>query len=659
MKNKSIFIIIFVLILLVSIFLKVRNYNFLIKNQDIENTQEKKDYVNEDEGYYSNLEKECDNNCCLASVEKMKISNAKKAKNEKCEIGYNINRLLCIGSYFWCNKQSNNKIKKEISFERKIENYLVSQKEFSFKSKVRDNDFEFCSFVNLNSVGKEFSINKDSFPLELLVSCVKYSKKGTEVVKTSEKNNIPVLFELVEDLRTNELNKIIHKTPRNNSFYEKDLKSIFSEESIKKIENDKISKILKQKINKKFKDIKLEKFNKGIWHISREEDGKIKSKILRSSYLGDVKNVQDSREYQHGIDFLKKSDGDYVLIWSSSGDAIYPSRANNNNEWTHDVYYSKIDSFNPKIIPKKIIGTPLSQEPVSSAINKNGNIFVTMAGVWKVDDRVSQTYGVFDEKLKKIKSYQKTVFNGGHSGHVSATEDKFSVFYSYGLVNDSEINQYGIGNDVRMSIYDNVGELINEINVVAGNETRDWWPLIRSSKNKNFLLWQRFINGKDFARLMFAIYNLDTNSFDKKVSILKDDIKFYNYNIEYLESIDRFLVLGNSSDNRGFGILLNSNGDIITEDYNLTPIIRESQPAIKSLNKNEVKVVYPAFSGDIAMLSITADNIIAEGVTSVGYDWDISGTDGIFLDNNDVYFASLSAEGLKEIQIKIYEKLNY
>jgi len=209
-----------------------------------------------------------------------------------------------------------------------------------------------------------------------------------------------------------------------------------------------------------------------------------------------------------------------------------------------------------------------------------------------------------------------------------------------------------------MNIYDTNGDLINEVNIVAGSETRDWWPLIASSKDNNILLWQRFVDNKNFAKLMFAIYNPD-GYFEKKVSVLKENTRFYVYSVEFLEEIDRFLVLGETSDNKGFAILLSTTGDIIAQDYNLTPIIREAHFATKSLNKNEVKVVYPAKKDKIATLSISSNNIVSEGVISVGYEWDISGTDGIFLDNNDLYFVSLSSEGLKELQVRIYEKLNY
>jgi len=656
MRNKVIFVIIVLLIFLLTIFFKIKSYNSKITQT--QSPSKKNEYVNEDEAYYKKLEDKCyDNNCCLASVEKMKSSNAILSKNEKCEPGYDINRLLCVGSYSWCKKQKDDVIKdkKEISFQKKLENYLVTQEDFLKKKNNKDS--KLCVFLDLEHSERKI-YTKNSFPLFVLASCVEYYKKDKKIVKVKENDNIPVLFELKEDLKTGEKNKIFHKMPRNNSFYKNELNDIFSDKIIEKINQKDVKEKLKQKLDEKMLKLNLKDFNKIFWQISREHDGKIKSKIIRSSYLESEKNVQDSREYQHGINFLKKSNGDYVLIWSSSGGALLPKSDDENIKRQHDIYYSLIDSHNPKINARKLISSPFAQESVSSAINKDGNIFVTMNDFWNTKNEVFQTYGVYKENMKKVKSYQKIVHEGGHSGHVSSTGDKFSVLFSDKWINGGGINDLGTGDDILMNIYDTNGDLINEVNIVAGSETRDWWPLIASSKDNNILLWQRFVDNKDFAKLMFAIYNPD-GYFEKKVSVLKENTRFYVYSVEFLEEIDRFLVLGETSDNKGFAILLSTTGDIIAQDYNLTPIIREAHFATKSLNKNEVKVVYPAKKDKIATLSISSNNIVSEGVISVGYEWDISGTDGIFLDNNDLYFVSLSSEGLKELQVRIYEKLNY
>jgi outer membrane receptor for monomeric catechols len=61
----------------------------------------------------------------------------------------------------------------------------------------------------------------------------------------------------------------------------------------------------------------------------------------------------DMRSYQHGIDFVPLPDGNYYLIWSSSGNP--PTGAKPDGSWPHDIYYSKINPENPKIIPKTLV----------------------------------------------------------------------------------------------------------------------------------------------------------------------------------------------------------------------------------------------------------------------------------------------------------------
>jgi hypothetical protein len=56
--------------------------------------------------YYNNLREICKSkssqNCCLASVNAMKRTNAKIAPTEGCDIGYRRELLICIDSFVWC-----------------------------------------------------------------------------------------------------------------------------------------------------------------------------------------------------------------------------------------------------------------------------------------------------------------------------------------------------------------------------------------------------------------------------------------------------------------------------------------------------------------------------------------------------------------------------
>src|SRR4051794_1119512 len=56
-------------------------------------------------------------------------------------------------------------------------------------------------------------------------------------------------------------------------------------------------------------------------------------------------DVPDLRDHQHGIDFLKKPDGTYYVVWASQGNP--PSNSTGN--WTHDIYSMPIDPASPKL----------------------------------------------------------------------------------------------------------------------------------------------------------------------------------------------------------------------------------------------------------------------------------------------------------------------
>lgn len=394
------------------------------------------------------------------------------------------------------------------------------------------------------------------------------------------------------------------------------------------------------------------------WQLIRDDEGMVQADILYSKDIGKRNVVEDTREYQHGVDFLQKSDGEYILVWSSGGNGLRPLGARADGEWIHDVYYSDIDSNKPVVNPVKIIKAPLAQEPASSAINNDGHVMITMEDAWQAKNTLAQTYGVYDENMEAIKSYQQIVFDGGHSGHVAAVGNKFVVVYSDEWVEGGGVDNLGSGDDVLLSVYDTNGDFINKKDVAVGNQTRDWWPLVAGSEENVLLLWQRFVNGEIHANLVFSMYNPHSNEYIKENIILKEEIKYYTYTVEYLEDIDKFLVLGTSIDGKGFGVLISAQGEVISENYDMPAIVREAQPAIKSFEEGSVQIVYPASSDKLGVVSITATDIKAEGEVIVDYIWETAGTDGIFLKDNSVYFVSLSPVELKELRVKIYEELN-
>ncbi|MFK5947473.1 MAG: hypothetical protein QM500_01730 [Methylococcales bacterium] len=360
---------------------------------------------------------------------------------------------------------------------------------------------------------------------------------------------------------------------------------------------------------------------------------------------------QDSRSFQHGIDILKLSNDRYVLIWASSGNP--PSGEDSEGEWTHDVYYSFINPLFPQIKPVRIIAAPGAQEPASSAISKDAHIMVTMEDAYQAENGLAQTYAIFDSSMKPVKKYQNMVFDGGHSGHVAAVNNHFVVFYSEGWIDGGGVDKLGSGNDILLSLYDSKGHFLVQKNVSVGDHTRDWWPLIAGSDSHALLLWQRFVDNTDSAKLMYRVFNPVTQGWVNGTTELANGLKYYHYTVQYISSLDLFFVCGTYKNNTGFVFLISNDGTVIAQNTLLPPLVREAKPAISLLENGKVKIVYPSSPDRLAMLSISHSGIQLNKTMAVDFHWSYSGTTGIFLNNRTVYFASLSADGIKQLMVNI------
>ncbi len=359
----------------------------------------------------------------------------------------------------------------------------------------------------------------------------------------------------------------------------------------------------------------------------------------------------DIRAYQHGIDFLKRRDGSYLLIWASSG--LPPQGADAQGEWTHDVYYSVIQPNAPRIEPQILIDEVRAQEPVSATMTTNGHVMVSMEDAFADDEVYAQTYGVYDAQMQPLKGYRQIGAYGGHSGHVSAVGDTFVLFYSEGWVEGGGVNELGSGDDVWLQTYDADGIKMEEYAVAVGTATRDWWPLVAGSKEVALLLWQQFVPDEIFATLRYSIYNPKLKRWIKAPATLLEEIQYYHYDVQYLEAPDAFLVCGTAQDNRGFALLLSTTGEVLARQMHLPPLVREAQPALQMLSSTEVEAVYPTVPSGVAVLVVSRDAIDLKEHIAHDYRWNYSGTDGIFTESDRLYFINLSAQGLEEIVIDL------
>jgi len=368
----------------------------------------------------------------------------------------------------------------------------------------------------------------------------------------------------------------------------------------------------------------------------------------------------DIREHQHGLDFIERPNGQYCVIWSSSGEPLPPEQP---GEWHHDVYFADVDPNDPPqnaatLGAAKLIGTSgEAQEPASAAISSSGNIMVTFEDAANTGGNVlAQNYGIFDSELNAVseKAYPQTVFSGGHSGHVAAVGERFVVFWSEEWVDGGGVDDLGSGDDVYLSIYDSGGapETNAEgLHVAVGDGTRDWWPIVAGSSTTAALVWQRFVPGEQYAELMLSLVDATTQSVVVAPVELTGAVEYYTYSVEYLPHIDRFLVLGSNYGGGGFGFLLDGQGHVVAENPNLPPIVRESQAIVRVEGTGQL-VVQPTQPTGIMTLWVDDDEISLVGQQSapIGdkpFGWGYTGTDGVWLDDSHVYVVTTSPLGLR------------
>eukprot|EP00727_Mastigamoeba_balamuthi_P004708 m51a1_g14235 hypothetical protein (414) ;mRNA; f:222579-223956 len=361
---------------------------------------------------------------------------------------------------------------------------------------------------------------------------------------------------------------------------------------------------------------------------------------------------EDDRAYQHGIDFVRRPDGKYWLIWSSSGNP--PKGPDDSGKWTDDIYSALVDPANWSIVPAKaaaFIKNPEAQEPASSAITDDGHIM----------NDVCQRYGVYDTDLRAVKAYPQMVQDGGHSGHVAAVGNRFVVVYADDWTDEGKtgVCLLGEGLDVKSAIYDSSGNQQGSlIDVAADDDTRDWWPYVAGSATRAVYVWQRYVPGKTVADLYAAVLDPATAEFVREPFKLDSNVEYYHYSVEYVAAVDRFYVRGTYHDKngatcdrpsttKGFAHLLDADGNVVASNRKLEAMARESQPIVRgAADGASALVVQPRLPTGYSVTRITATSVTKMAPITDTYKWDYCGTDGIFLSDSKVLVATLSTKGM-------------
>ncbi|MBC7836271.1 hypothetical protein H7X87_00630 [Acetobacteraceae bacterium] len=358
-------------------------------------------------------------------------------------------------------------------------------------------------------------------------------------------------------------------------------------------------------------------------------------------YRASGSSSDDLREFQHGLSFVPLPSGEYYLIWSSSGNP--PQGSGEGGNWTHDIYYSRIDPASPRIRPATLISRPEAQEPASAAISSSGAILVTTEDGWNTSYEVSQRYALFNRTLEPVRSYPQTVMDGGHSGHVASAGGRFVVFFSEGWVDGGGVDDLGSGDDVYATIIASDGQIVQRVPVSVGNDARDWWPVVAGSQSAAALVWQRFVNGKESTDLYLSILDPKTGTIVKSQQKLASGVKYYTYNVSYVPAIDRFLIQGSYASGGGFAYLVDISGTVTASNTSLPAIVRESEPILKGTTA--VQATSPS---GLAVYNLSQNSITLARTIKDPYVWNYMGTGGIFVDSDTVYIVSLSSRGLLE-----------
>lgn len=413
--------------------------------------------------------------------------------------------------------------------------------------------------------------------------------------------------------------------------------------------------------------------------------------VLAAGFVSNA-NAVDRRSYQHGIRFIQNDKGHYWLLWSSSpgnppqGEKrVILHDGTKCSYFTHDIYTSSFNVKDLSVEPQLLLALPEAQEPVDAAVAKDGSFAVTYedgseSDANRCDGVIKQRVSIFSRFPQRPLSTQTVKVPGAHSGHVTSVGNDFIVVYAEGWIDGGGVSEAGTANDIYVDVFASSGLLTKHRPIaVDKGSPRDWWPLIAGSSRYALLVWQRFIENSRYARLMMAVYDPATNRLVKPVTELRDGLQYYHYDVQYLASINRFLIVGNSlasvSENnnltvltpRLFAYLLDESGNVVDQYDNEAycsncgshpgvNLVREARPVIVSSAKESdstVNVYYPVKPNSVVALQATTKQVSLQGMTGTRHFWSPLGADGINIGNNKILFANLSPLGVRLIEVPV------
>lgn len=385
----------------------------------------------------------------------------------------------------------------------------------------------------------------------------------------------------------------------------------------------------------------------GAYFLHRQTARREKTEKLSAVSSEKTKDAEDLREYAHGMNVVKNPvTGKSCLIWSDS----YDSGTLDDGSWTHDVFTQPLDPAHPTLTKKQtLISAHEAQEPASASAAGDGRMIVTFEdGNNSGDAEVSQRYAIYDARGKVIKAYPQTIRVGGHSGHASSTQNRHVVFWSEGWVDGGGVDNLGTGDDVWVTSMRTDGSGLKTLPVAVGDGSRDWWPMTASSQTRSLLVWQRYVDGKTYAKLCYALFDPVKNQLipihGSVVQTLRHlNLRYYTFGVTWLPQQHRFLIHATGTDGRGTLLLVNEQGSITARRDKLPAFVRESAPALTETAGGTELCLPTAPSG--AQFVRIRGNAIQPGKRRSGkYRWTYNGTSGFFQNSKTACFVTLGTE---------------
>ena len=391
--------------------------------------------------------------------------------------------------------------------------------------------------------------------------------------------------------------------------------------------------------------------------------------------------AEDQRVYIHGVNFVKL-DGKDLLIFSS--DRYPPSEpVDTDGEWIHDVYYSEVDPATAEgILPADrvhtLVNAELAQEPASAAVNSEGRLVVTCEDAeW--NEWLDQTYGMWNSDLTQAPvvpygvqlmtgggSDPENPNQGGHSGHVAASGNKFLVTFCDGWADGTEedddgniiqhgggVDGLGEGEDIFARIINADGSMGPLLQTSVGEDYNEWWPLVAGSDENWLQVYQRYegepgVPSSDGGTLWGAITTAAGGGTVGAPFQIAGDIKYYYYDVTYIPAIGKYLVTGTRTGG-GFMTLIDKQGHVTATKTGLPETVREAKTVINATDDG-VTAVYPTFPTGAAIVKIEGNSIDLENTIEGSHEWNYMGTAGIFASDSEVLFATGTTAGIRFVR---------